>query len=390
MSLLDDTIETLRRLVAFPTVSADSNLEMIEDLVSVLKDAGARTDVFRDPSGSKANLFATIGPDVPGGLVLSGHTDVVPVADQNWSSDPFELRDDGQLLYGRGACDMKGFIAAAVVMARRFAQMDLKRPIHFALTHDEEVGCLGARALIPELRKRGVAPRMAVIGEPTEMRVIEGHKGCCEYTVRFEGLEGHGSMPDAGVNAAEYAARYAARLLALREDLIARAPLNGRFDPAWTTLNIGRISGGTAHNIIAGKAELDWEMRPVQKEDATFVTACMEDYVDRVLRPAMQTVDPKADIETEVIGEVAGLVPIDQNSARDIVMALTGANDADVVSFGTEAGLFQDLGLDVVVCGPGSIEQAHKPDEFVSRDQLAACLSLLEKLGARMCTAEET
>ena len=384
MTDLDVTVETLRRLVAYPTVSSESNLAIIADIAAVLEGYGASVEVFHDSSDTKANLFATLGPDKPGGLVLSGHTDVVPVVDQAWSSDPFQLREEGDLLFGRGTCDMKGFIAATLVMAKRFAALDLERPIHFAFTHDEEVGCIGARALVPALQKRGIAPAMAVIGEPTDMRVIDGHKGCCEYTVRFEGKEGHGSNPDAGVNAAEFAARYAARLLALREDLIARSPPDSAFQPPWTTLNIGRINGGSAHNVIAGKAEIDWEMRPVQKGDAEFVKDVMGEYVQDVLLPSMQALSSDAKVETEVIGEVAGLIPADANQTRDIVMALTGANGADLVPFGTEAGLFQEMGLDVVVCGPGSIEQAHKPDEYVSRTQLQRCLDMLDALGRQM------
>lgn len=384
MSTLDVTVETLGRLVAYPTVSSDSNLQMIADLAVTLESHGAKVETFRDPTGAKANLFATLGPEVQGGLVLSGHTDVVPVTDQDWSSDPFSLRKEGDRLYGRGTCDMKGFIAAAVVMAEQFAQMDLQRPIHFAFTHDEEVGCIGARNLVPELKARGIAPVMALIGEPTLMRVIEGHKGCCEYTVRFEGLEGHGSSPDAGVNAVEFAARYVARLLALREDLMARTPADSAFRPPWTTLNVGRISGGSAHNVIAGKAEVDWEMRPVQQSDAEFVKGEMARYVDDALLPAMRAVLPDADIRTEIVGEVAGLEPTTANQTRDIVMALTGANDTDLVSFGTEAGLFQAMNMDVIVCGPGSIEQAHKPDEFITRDQLQRCLTLLNALGRKM------
>lgn len=386
MNQLDATVETLRRLVAYPTVSSESNLAIIADIAGMLERYGATVDVFHDRSGTKANLFATLGPDIPGGLVLSGHVDVVPVADQAWSSDPFQLRDDGDLLYGRGTCDMKGFVAATLVMAKEFATLDLQRPIHFAFTHDEEVGCIGARALVPEFQKRGVAPAMALIGEPTEMRVIEGHKGCFEYTVRFEGLEGHGSNPDAGVNAVEYATRYAARLLALREDLIARTPADSQFDPPWTTLNIGRLSGGSAHNIIASKAEIAWEMRPVQNSDADFVNETMAHYVRDVLVPSMRAVSADAKVEIDVIGEVAGLIPRADNGLRDTVMAMTGENSADLVPFGTEAGLFQDMGMDVIVCGPGSIEQAHKPDEYISRDQLQACLKLLDALGLHMTT----
>ena len=378
---LEETVALLDRLVAFPTVSSDSNLAMIADLAARLTDVGARVEMFTDDTGAKANLFATLGPEGDGGLILSGHTDVVPVAEQDWSSDPFAMREDAGRLYGRGTCDMKGFIAAAIVMAQEYAQVDLKRPLHFAFTYDEEVGCLGARNLVPELQKRGLRPSMAIIGEPTLMGVIEGHKGCCEYTVRFGGLEGHGSAPDRGVNAVEYAVRYVSRLMELRGELMARAPRNSRYQPPWSTINIGSLRGGVAHNVIAGKAELEWETRPVQRGDLAFVKDAIAAYVAQELLPAMRAVYPEASIETDVIGETPGLEVLDENAARDLVAGLVGANGSDVVPFGTEAGLFQEMGMSVVVCGPGSIDQAHKPDEFVSVDQLAACLTMLDKLG---------
>ena len=378
---LEETVALLDRLVAFPTVSSDSNLAMIADLAARLTDVGARVEMFTDDTGAKANLFATLGPEGDGGLILSGHTDVVPVAEQDWSSDPFVMREDAGRLYGRGTCDMKGFIAAAIVMAQDYAQVDLKRPLHFAFTYDEEVGCLGARNLVPELQKRGLRPAMAIIGEPTLMGVIEGHKGCCEYTVRFGGLEGHGSAPDRGVNAVEYAVRYVSRLMELRGELMARAPRNSRYQPPWSTINIGSLRGGVAHNVIAGKAELEWETRPVQRGDLAFVKDAIAAYVAQELLPAMRAVYPEASIETDVIGETPGLEVLDENAARDLVAGLVGSNGSDVVPFGTEAGLFQEMGMSVVVCGPGSIDQAHKPDEFVSVDQLAACLTMLDKLG---------
>ncbi|PJE36070.1 acetylornithine deacetylase [Pseudooceanicola lipolyticus] len=382
MTRLEDTLGILQRLIAYPTVSADSNLELIADLANHLDDCGARVELFQDDTGTKANLFASLGPDQSeGGLLLSGHTDVVPVADQDWTTDPFELLERDGRLYGRGTCDMKGFIAAAVAMAREYGQMDLRRPLHFAFTYDEEVGCLGARALVPELQQRGIRPAMAIIGEPTDMRLIEGHKGCCEYTVRFSGLEGHGSAPERGVNAAEYAVRYVTHLMELRADLMQRMPPTSRYQPPWTTINIGAIRGGVAHNVIAGKAEVDWEMRPVQNSDVDFVKGAVTGFIESELLPAMRAVHPEADIETEVIGEVAGLEVLDTNAARDLVMSLIGANGADVVPFGTEAGLFQEMGTSVVVCGPGSIEQAHKPDEFISIEQMESCIAMLEKLG---------
>ncbi len=380
MDRLAETVDLLDRLIGYPTVSSENNLELIADLAGQLESVGARVEIFQDMDGGKANLFATLGPEADGGLVLSGHTDVVPVADQDWTGDPFVLRRDQGRLYGRGTCDMKGFIAAAVVAARDYAGLDLRRPLHFAFTYDEEVGCLGARALVPELQRRGIRPSMAIIGEPTGMQVIEGHKGCCEYTVRFSGLEGHGSTPERGVNAAEYAVRYVARLMEMRGELMLRAPEGSRFEPPWTTINLGRISGGVAHNVIAGKAEVDWEMRPVQPEDGAFVKARMGAYVEEDLLPAMRAICPEADIRTEVVGEVAGLEPMAENAARDLVAGLLGVNSVDVVPFGTEAGLFQQMGMSVVVCGPGSIEQAHKPDEFLGLDQLSACLQMLGRL----------
>lgn len=378
MSLLPRTEALLARLIACPTVSSDSNMEMMALMADHLEHFGARVELFSDSTGRKANLFATLGPDIPGGVVLSGHSDVVPVTDQIWSSDPFTLTERDDHLYGRGSCDMKGFIAAALALAEPVSQTPLRRPLHLCFTHDEEVGCLGARALVPELQRRGYAPRMALVGEPTGMRLIEGHKGCCEYTTRFTGLEGHGSDPDAGVNAVLYALRYTQRLMDLAEALKTRAPADSRFTPPWTTVNVGRLAGGVAHNVIPGRAELDWEMRPVQPGDAEYMRDALAHYVTHDLLPAMRAVHPGADITTEVIGEVAGLMPVPDNEARDLISRLTGSNTADVVPFGTEAGLFQDMGMSVVVCGPGEIAQAHKPDEFVTRSQLAQCLGLLE------------
>lgn len=384
MDLLAQTRDLLGKMIAFPTVSADSNLALIEFLADRLEDAGARVEVHRDATGAKANLFATIGPEVDGGILLSGHSDVVPVADQAWRSDPFVMVERDDRLYGRGTCDMKGFIAATVAMAPYYRQMAKARPVHFAFTHDEEIGCLGAQALAPILRARDVCPSVAIIGEPTMMRVIEGHKGCYEYSVQFTGLEGHGSAPDRGVNAVEYAVRYVARLLELRERLKERAPAASRFEPPWTTINTGALVGGVAHNVIAGKARVDWEMRPVQPGDADFVKSDLHDFCTHHLLPQMRNVFPAADIVTEVIGEVDGLVPMDASEARDIVMELTGANGAGLVPFGTEAGIFQSLGMSAVICGPGSIDQAHKPDEYLSLEQLSQCLTMLERLGPKL------
>jgi len=384
LATLEQTCDILGDFIAHPTVSADSNLAMIADIAERLGDVGARVDLQTSPDGRKANLFATIGPEEPGGLVLSGHSDVVPVEGQDWSSDPFKMVERDGRLYGRGTCDMKGFLAAVVAKAPEIAARPLTKPLHVAVTYDEEIGCLGAQALADWLTEHDIRPRLAIIGEPTMMGVIEGHKGCCEYTTRFSGLAGHGSQPDRGVNAVEYAVRYVARLMELGEVLKARAPTDSPFDPPWTTINTGALSGGFAHNVIPEEAQVDWEFRPVQASDFSFVKTEMEDYVASNLLPAMQQVSPAARISTQVMGEVAGLEPATENEARDILLELTGSNRSDVVSFGTEAGIFASLGMAAVICGPGSIEQAHKPDEYLSLDQLQACLDMLDGLEKRL------
>lgn len=380
MADLKETRSLLGDLISFETVSDQSNLGLISFLADRLDSAGARVEIQQTADGQKANLFATLGPDAPGGIVLSGHSDVVPVTDQLWTSDPFHMWERDGRLYGRGSCDMKGFIAAAVAMAPEFAAAPLARPIHYAFTHDEEVGCLGAKALADWLTARGVAPSVAIIGEPTGMQIVEGHKGCCEYSTYFTGLAGHSSTPGLGVNAVEFAVRYVSRLIEISEELKLRAPEGSRFDPPWTTVSTGALNGGQAHNVIPSTARVDWEFRPVQTSDYDYVRTEIDRYAEEVLLPAMRLVSPAAAIATEVIGEVAGLEPATVNEARDILMELTGRNSADVVAFGTEAGIFSALGMSVVVCGPGSIDQAHKPDEFVSLQQLGMCLSMLERL----------
>lgn len=382
-AVLQTTKDILADLIAFPTVSADSNLDMIAYLASRLEDCGADVHLFTDPSGKKANLFATLGPQKDGGIVLSGHSDVVPVTDQNWTSDPFKMVERDGRLYGRGSCDMKGFIAATIAMSPTLAKAAQDRPLHFAFTYDEEVGCIGATHLAQSLQEIGIRPSVAIIGEPTDMRIIEGHKGCFEYTTRFQGLEGHGSAPELGVNAVEYAARYVSYLLDLKEQLRDMAPPESAFEPPWTTVNVGAVQGGSVHNVIAPKAQVNWEMRPVQKSDADFVKSRLHAYCHEVLLPKMLAVHPDASIETQVVGEVEGLVPTLENEAKQIVSELTGDQHAHLVPFGTEAGIFQGIGMDVVICGPGSIEQAHKADEFVTVTQLERCTEMLSKLSKK-------
>ena len=384
MTQVNETMRVLADLIAMPSVSADSNRPVIDYLADTLRSYGADVQVQMSACGDKANLFATMGPLIDGGLVLSGHTDVVPVAEQVWHHEPFQMEEANGLLYGRGTCDMKGFIACTIAMLPKLQEMvaanTLTRPIHFAFTYDEEVGCIGGQQLVTWLHETGLRPRLCIIGEPTLMKVTEGHQGVCEYTTNFKGLAGHGSVPDKGVNAVEYAVRYVSRLLELRESLVSRAPADSVFSPPWTTINVGSLKGGMAHNVIADHAQIEWEFRPVQNSDFVWVKDEVGSYVADELLPAMQKVFPQASIETTVIGEVQGLELTDDNEARDICCHLTGNPEATTVAFGTEAGLFQSLGISTVVCGPGSIEQAHKADEFIAITELEKCVQFLNQL----------
>jgi acetylornithine deacetylase len=380
MSDLDRARAILADLVAFPTISDRSNLACIDHARRLLEPLGARIEIIPDATGEKANLLATIGPDVDGGVILSGHVDVVPVEGQDWSYPPFELTEAMGRLYGRGSCDMKGFIACALALAPAFAAAPLRHPVHIALTHDEEVGCLGAPSLIAALTASGRRPAACLVGEPTEMSIVEGHKGCCEYTTRFTGLEGHGSRPELCVNAVDHAARFVRELAAIAADLRAAPPPGSPFDPPWTTVSVGRFAGGIARNVVPNRAEVEWEFRPVDTADADRVRNRIVTFCDTVLLPEMRAIHPEASIVTEVVGEVAGLAPDPGSPAVALAARLTGRNATGLVPFGTEAGLFQAAGIPTVVCGPGAIAQAHKPDEFIAVSEMEACLTALRRL----------
>lgn len=361
-------------------------MDLINYAANFFDDLGVSVQLSHNAEGTKANLFATIGPQENGGVMLSGHTDVVPVEGQDWTSDPFLAVHKGNRVIGRGACDMKGFIACALASAPAFQALELNRPLHIALTYDEEVGCLGAPVMLNALADLGIRPNVAIIGEPTGMQIIEGHKGCYEYTTQIRGLEGHGSLPDAGVNAVESAVRIIHELLETGKTLRERAPADSRFTPPWTTVSVGKIEGGIARNIIAKDCTFEWEIRPVQRSDSDLVWDRLHRLIDGSLLPEMQKRYEGAYIRTETAGEVDGLEPMSDSEATALVRELTGGNGTDVVSFGTEAGLFQKAGISTVVCGPGYIDQAHRPDEFVDVEQLNACLRMMERLQGKLCS----
>jgi len=379
-NLYEKSIKILTDLIGFQTVSGTDNSELINYCEKILNDLGIETFKVFDDEEKRVNLFGTLKAKKTNGkkpIILSGHTDVVPVS-KGWSSDPFTATIKNEKLYGRGSCDMKGFIACTLAFAPVFKESNLDRDIHFCYTFDEETACIGAPLLIKELKKRDIKNGICIIGEPTNMKIIDAHKGMNEYTVHFGGLAGHSSKPHMGVNAIEYASRYINKLLELRQELIKRAPKDCIFDPPHSTLSIGGISGGIAHNVIADKCKVEWETRPVNKADGDFVTKEIEKFVSEKLLPDMKKVFPNSYIKKEIIGEVVGFEKLDESEACEFVASITGDNSREVVSFGTEAGLFQEVGISTVVCGPGSIEQAHKIDEFIELNELKKCLIFLD------------
>ncbi len=378
--LYDNSVQILTDLIAFKTISGEDNSSLINYCDDILKKLGATSFRTYDDEKKRVNLFATLKAKNSNNkkpIILSGHTDVVPVS-KGWSSDPFTATIKGDKLYGRGSCDMKGFIACALAYAPIYSKSNLNRDIHFSFTFDEETACQGAPILIEELKKRDIKDGICIIGEPTNMKIIDAHKGCYEYTTYFKGLAGHSSAPHKGVSAVEYASRYINKLIELREKLKNRAPQDSIFDPPHSTLSIGGVFGGIAHNVIADKCHVNWETRPVVKEDGVFLNQEIDKYANEMLLPEMKKVFPNASIEKDIIGEIVGFDREDKSDACELISSLTGDNSRQVVSFGTEAGLFQEIGISTVVCGPGSIDQAHKIDEFIVLDELKKCLNLLD------------
>lgn len=369
----------LADLIGIATVSRDSNLKLIDYIEARLSALGAVCERTVDASGTKANLHAVLGPQVDGGVVLSGHTDVVPVDGQDWSTDPFVMTESDGRLFGRGTCDMKGFIACCLVLAEDYARQDLKRPVHFAFSYDEEVGCLGAPGMIREMTATGPQPAIAIIGEPTGMKVVTGHKGLYSVRVEIEGLEAHSSKVEDGACAVTHAVPLMQYLVDQAEAWRKAAPADSPFDPPYGTITIGQVEGGTAVNILARKAWFESLMRPAPWDDARAVGDTLREKAAGV-QTRMQRYAPQARVEVIQRSDAPPLRPENNGAAEELARRLTGDNANRFVAFGTEAGLFQTAGLSTVVCGPGYIEQAHKPDEFVDLSQLDACISFLKRL----------
>lgn len=383
-----ETVAMLRRLIAFDTTSRDSNLDLIDFVRDYLRDHGIDSRLTHDDSGRKANLYAVLGaPAQGGGLMLSGHTDVVPVDDQDWHSNPFALSERDGRLYGRGTCDMKGFIAVALALVPELRQAPLHRPIHLAFTFDEEVGCIGARQLAEQLRALTSRPGCCVIGEPTGMRVVDGHKGRFAMRCHVHGAEGHSAFPQQACNAVEVAAEMIAFLRQMARRLRQDGPLDHAFDPPHTTVQTGTVHGGVALNIVPRHCSFEFEIRNLPAQDPLALVSELRRFATERLLPDMRQTAADAGIDFEQMSHVPGLAPGRDEDFVKSVLAASGGNAPHKVSFGTEAGLYQRADIPTVVCGPGEIAQAHKPDEFVAMDQLARCESFLLRLARDICGA---
>ena len=377
---LDAAKALLARLVAFDTVSDRSNLPLIDFVEDYLRSLGVAARRFPNAAGDKATLLATIGPMTPGGVALSGHTDVVPVEGQPWSGDPFALRAIGGKLYARGACDMKGFDAAVLAMVPAFLAAPLRRPLHLIFSYDEETTCLGPVDAIARFGVDIPAPSLVIVGEPTEMRVADAHKGVATFRTLVRGVEAHSARPALGANAISAACEIVAEIDRLGRALEAPERADLRFDPPFSTFHVGMIRGGTSRNILARECEMEWEFRGLPNFSSAAALALVQRFIDDVALPRLRRHSELPTIETSLEVDVPGLAPQDDGEAASRILGLARANRTVAVSFATEAGHFQRARLPTFVCGPGSIEQAHKPDEFLAESQLEECLGFLARL----------
>ena len=376
-----EPVEMLRRLIAFDTTSRNSNLALIDYVQAYLKGHGIVSTLVPSEDGKKANMFATVGPNVPGGVVLSGHTDVVPVDGQPWVTDPWTLTLKDGKYYGRGTCDMKAFYAIALAMLPSFLKAKLKKPIHFALSYDEEVGCFGAHSLAAAMATEVPKPRAIIIGEPTMMTVVHAHKGSQSYVTKFTGFEAHSSMTHLGVSAIHFAGEFIHYLNKVQDELEAAAPKNSEFMPAAATFNVGTIIGGTAGNILARECEVLWGYRELPTRPIEELGERAKVWLAEELLPKMKAKHPAATINTVLRASTPAFSPEGNEDAKTLAGSWSGSNTVGAVVYGTEAGIFRKtLGVPTVVCGPGDIAQAHQPNEFILASQVEACEGFMNRM----------
>ena len=372
-------VEMLEKLVAFDTTSAKTNIPLIEFVEGYLSSHGIKSERVPTRDGLKSSLHAVIGPEGVPGIGLSGHTDVVPVTGQNWSTDPFTLTKKGSRLYGRGSCDMKGFVACILTHVPKFKARELKTPIHLLLSYDEEVGCTGVRPMIGELGKRLPAPRLVIVGEPTSMKVVDAHKSIHGFETVVTGKESHSGKPHLGVNAIMAAGQLISELTRIDTEMHARGD-GPRFDPPYTNVAVAVIEGGTARNITPKRCEFKWMFRSVPATDPEEISNRFAKFAEEEVLPAMKEVSADASIETVKSGDVPSLNAPEGSPAVSLALKLAGANETFAVSYGTEGGLFELAGFSSVIIGPGDIAQAHAPDEFIEESELETCSGFLDKL----------
>ncbi|WP_225029076.1 acetylornithine deacetylase [Xinfangfangia pollutisoli] len=381
-----ETTEILSRLIGFDTVSARPNRALMDYVQGLLDGAGIVSQLIPDATGGKANLWATVGPTDRGGVMLSGHTDVVPVEGQAWTRPPFELTEAEGRLYGRGTADMKGFVACAIAATLKAAKRDLRVPLHLALSYDEEIGCMGVRSLVTLLEGAPVRPAFCIVGEPTGMQVATGHKGKVALRATCIGREGHSALAPLALNALHLAADFIGIIRRVQARVATEGPFDGDYDVPYTTIHAGKMQGGVQVNIVPNHATVDFEIRSLAGDDPLALIAELQVGAEAILAPLRATF-PEAEIRIERLWDYPGLgTPSDAAVVR-FVQSLTGANGTIKVAFGTEGGLFDArLSVPTVICGPGSMAQGHKPDEFVTREQLARCDAMLEALLDRLQT----
>lgn len=376
--------EILAGLIGFDTVSSRPNLALMEYVRDLLAGAGIDAVLIADDTGTKANLYATTGPAGLGGVMLSGHTDVVPVEGQNWTHPPFALTHQDGRLYGRGTADMKGFVACAIAAMLRAAERPLQVPLHLALSHDEEVGCIGVRSLIDMLERAPVRPAMCIVGEPTSMQVATGHKGKIALRATCIGREGHSALAPMALNALHLAADFIGAIRTLQADVAAHGPRDGDYDVPYTTLHAGKMSGGVQVNIVPNHATVDFEIRSLAEDDPETLIERLRALAEEIVAPLRATF-PEAEIRVERLWDYPGLGTPTDADVVNFVKSLTGANGTIKVAFGTEGGLFdRRLSIPTVICGPGSMAQGHKPDEFVTIEQMDRCNAMLDALIDRL------
>ena len=379
-----DTIEILNNLISYPTVSRDANINLIDYIAELISCDNVKPVIIKNKEKSKANLFASIGPKNNEGVMLSGHTDVVPIDGQDWTKPPFECTYENGLYYGRGTADMKGFVACAVNAFIKAKQLKLTNPLYLALSYDEEIGCLGVRSLIDMMEDLKYKPSMCIVGEPTSMSIATGHKGKTALRAECIGVEAHSALAPTGTNAIHLACDLINEIRIMQKEIAEKGCKDDDYDIAYTTLHVGKISGGIVLNIVPNHTSVDFEIRNLVQDDPSIIIETLKVKIALIIKAARKTA-PSADIKITIANEYPGLNTDINSEIVSFISSLTGSNNTIKVAFGTEGGLFSSkLSIPTIVCGPGSMNQGHKPDEFVSEEQLINCDRMLETLIHRL------